>query len=191
MLSRAFDTPSRRARIQRRSALTAALVVAALGASTLPSLAAPGAGPAADGAVTSAWGPGGPKAEIPPVKVGSNKPVGNEDEAAPPAQKAAWLEAEEERAATGTPPAPAGRKAARGVAAAAASYVPEGQGSVPWHQISDFRITDSLVARVNYSTGNLMLAGTDFEIAGVGQIWRRRRTPRGSPRSLAMTPHAA
>ncbi|MGW3331091.1 RHS repeat-associated core domain-containing protein [Streptomyces rubiginosohelvolus] len=175
MVSRAFGTPSRRARIQRRSALTAALVVAALGASALPSLAAPGAGPAADGAATSAWGPGGPKAEVPPVKVGSNKPVGNEAEAAPSARKAAWLAAEEERAATGTPPAPAGRKAARG-AASAASYVPEGQGSVPWHQISDFRITDSLVARVNYSTGNLMLAGTDFEIAGVGQKLRLART---------------
>ncbi|MFJ5869518.1 RHS repeat-associated core domain-containing protein [Streptomyces parvus] len=175
MVSRAFGTPSRRARIQRRSALTAALVVAALGASALPSLAAPGVGPAADGGATSAWGPGGPKAEIPPVKVGSNKPVGNEAEAAPSAEKAAWLEAEEERATTGAPPAPAVRKAARGVAAAA-SYVPEGQGSVPWHQISDFRITDALVARVNYSTGNLMLADTDFEIAGVGQKLRLART---------------
>ncbi|MFH9697427.1 RHS repeat-associated core domain-containing protein [Streptomyces globisporus] len=161
--------------MQRRSALTAALVVAALGASALPSLAAPGAGPAADGAATSAWGPGGPKAEVPPVKVGSNRPVGNKAEAAPSVQKAAWLEAEEERAATGTPPAPAARKAARG-AAAVSAFVPEGQGSVPWHQISDFRVTDSLVARVNYSTGNLMLAGTDFEIAGVGQKLRLART---------------
>ncbi|MFJ3969188.1 RHS repeat-associated core domain-containing protein [Streptomyces parvus] len=112
---------------------------------------------------------------MPSVKVGSNKPVGNEAQASPSAEKAAWLEAEEERAATGRPPAPAVRKAGRGVAAAA-SYVPEGQGSVPWHQISDFRITDALVARVNYSTGNLMLAGTDFEIAGVGQKLRLART---------------
>ncbi|WP_435842299.1 DUF6531 domain-containing protein, partial [Streptomyces globisporus] len=88
----------------------------------------------------------------------------------------AWLEAEEGRAATGTPPAPAARAAARGAAAAAASYVPEGQGSVPWHQISDFRVTDSLVARVNHSTGNLMLAGTDFDIAGVGQKLGLART---------------
>ncbi|MFJ3936822.1 RHS repeat-associated core domain-containing protein [Streptomyces parvus] len=112
---------------------------------------------------------------MPSVKVGSNKPVGNEAQASPSAEKAAWLEAEEERAATGRPPAPGVRKAGRGVAAAA-SYVPEGQGSVPWHQISDFRITDALVARVNYSTGNLMLAGTDFEIAGVGQKLRLART---------------
>ncbi|MEU2908147.1 DUF6531 domain-containing protein, partial [Streptomyces globisporus] len=86
------------------------------------------------------------------------------------------MEAEEGRAATGTPPAPAARAAARGAAAAAASYVPEGQGSVPWHQISDFRVTDSLVARVNHSTGNLMLAGTDFDIAGVGQKLGLART---------------
>lgn len=150
-------------------------MVAALGASALPALAAPGEDPAAPVPV-SAWGPGGPKAEIPPVKVGSNKPAGNEAEAAPSQEKAAWLEAERKRAGTGTPPAPAG-KAARGAEAAAPSaYVPEGQGSVPWHQISDFRITDSLVARVNYSTGNLMLAGTDFEIAGVGQKLRLART---------------
>ncbi|MEV1049233.1 RHS repeat-associated core domain-containing protein [Streptomyces sp. NPDC049916] len=113
---------------------------------------------------------------MPPVRVGSNKPAGSEAQAAPSAQKAAWLEAEEERAATGTPPAPAARKASRQGAAAEASYVPEGQGAVPWHQISDFRITDSLVARVNHSNGNLMLAGTDFEVAGVGQKLRLART---------------
>ncbi len=55
-------------------------------------------------------------------------------------------------------------------------YVPEGQGAVPWHQMSDFRITDSLVARINLSTGNLMLAGTDFQVAGVGKTLRLART---------------
>ncbi|MGW0548099.1 RHS repeat-associated core domain-containing protein [Streptomyces altiplanensis] len=55
-------------------------------------------------------------------------------------------------------------------------YRPEGQGAVPWHQISDFRITDSLVARINLSNGNLMLAATDFEVAGVGQKLRLART---------------
>ncbi|MFJ9621959.1 RHS repeat-associated core domain-containing protein [Streptomyces sp. NPDC101181] len=176
MVLRASGTPFRRARIHRRNALTAALVVAALGASALPALAAPGEDPATAPAPVSAWGPGGPKAEIPPVRVGSNKPAGNDAQAAPSAQKAAWLEAEEKRAATGTPPVPAARKASRHGAAAEASYVPEGQGAVPWHQISDFRITDSLVARVNHSNGNLMLAGTDFEIAGVGQKLRLART---------------
>ncbi|MFE3371953.1 RHS repeat-associated core domain-containing protein [Streptomyces sp. NPDC059173] len=111
------------------------------------------------------------------MKVGSNKPAGNEAEAAPSAEKSAWLEAEKERAATGTPPAPAVRNGARGaVAVASSSFVPEGQGSVPWHQISDVRVTDSLVARVNHSNGNLMLAGTDFEVAGVGQKLRLSRT---------------
>ncbi|MCI3928099.1 hypothetical protein [Streptomyces sp. AN091965] len=44
-------------------------------------------------------------------------------------------------------------------------YVPEGQGAVPWHELSDFRVTDSLVARVDLSNGNLMLAATDFHVA--------------------------
>ncbi|MFD3973927.1 RHS repeat-associated core domain-containing protein [Streptomyces cyaneofuscatus] len=170
--------PFRRARIQRRSALTAALVVAALGASTLPAFAAPADDPA-PGDTTSAasvWGPSGPKAEIPPVKVGSNKPEASAAEAAPSEEKAAWLEEEKDRAGTGTPPAPARQGARSSVAAEASAYVPEGQGSVPWHQISDFRVTDSLVARVNHSNGNLMLAGTDFDVAGVGQKLRLART---------------
>ncbi|GAA2339643.1 hypothetical protein GCM10010431_73910 [Streptomyces kunmingensis] len=40
---------------------------------------------------------------------------------------------------------------------------------MPWHRISDFAITDALTARIDFSTGNLMLAATDFSIAGVGQ----------------------
>ncbi|MGW6287304.1 RHS repeat-associated core domain-containing protein [Streptomyces sp. NPDC055107] len=168
--------PFRRARTSRRSALTAALAVAALGATALPALAVPADAPSADGTAASAWGPGGRKAEAPPVKVGSNKPAGNLAEATSTPEKTAWLEAEKGRAGTGTPPAPP-REAGRGAAAASLSaYVPEGQGSVPWHQISDFRVTDSLVARVNHSTGNLMLAGTDFEVAGVGQKLRLART---------------
>ncbi len=55
-------------------------------------------------------------------------------------------------------------------------YVPRDQGDVPWHRISNFRITDSLVGRVSYSTGNLMLAATDFEVSGVGQSLRLTRT---------------
>ncbi|MFI6063596.1 DUF6531 domain-containing protein, partial [Streptomyces sp. NPDC051286] len=38
------------------------------------------------------------------------------------------------------------------------------------------RVTDSLVARINYSTGNLMLAGTDLQIAGVGKSLQLTRT---------------
>ncbi|MGW9306246.1 RHS repeat-associated core domain-containing protein [Streptomyces cyaneofuscatus] len=154
-------------------------MVAALGASALPALATPTDEPVSGAtSATSVWGPGGPKAGIPPVQVGSNKPVASAAEAAPSEEKAAWLEAEEERATTGAPSrAPDVRNAARGsVAPASSAFVPEGQGSVPWHQISDFRVTDSLVARVNHSNGNLMLAGTDFEVAGVGQKLRLART---------------
>ncbi|WP_308376444.1 DUF6531 domain-containing protein [Streptomyces sp. ISL-99] len=45
-----------------------------------------------------------------------------------------------------------------------------------WHQMSNFRITDSLVARVDYSNGNLMLAGTDCDVAGVAQKLQLSRT---------------
>lgn len=61
------------------------------------------------------------------------------------------------------------------------SFVPEGQGEVPWHQIHDFRITDALVGRIDYSTGNLMLAATDFDIAGVGQKLQLTRTYNSLP----------
>ncbi|MGW9304215.1 hypothetical protein ACWHA3_25810 [Streptomyces cyaneofuscatus] len=89
-------------------------MVAALGASALPALAAPGEDPAPAPAPVSVWGPGGPKAEIPPVKVGSNKPVANAAEAAPSDEKAAWLEEEKDRAETGASPAPARHRPQRG-----------------------------------------------------------------------------
>lgn len=87
------------------------------------------------------------------------------------AEVAACRAAQKERAATDTRAGAAARSSA-----AVLTYVPEGQGVVPWHQISDFRITDSLVVRVNYSNGNLMLAATDFDVAGVGQPLRLART---------------
>ncbi|MCX4414940.1 DUF6531 domain-containing protein [[Kitasatospora] papulosa] len=157
--------PFRRARIHPGTALTAALVVVALGTSALPALAAPTAD---DPSAVSVWGPGGTKAQMPEVKVGSNSPVPAEAEAPVPDEVAAWRAAQKNRAR-------AGAGAARS-SASVLMYVPEGQGSVPWHQISDFRVTDSLVARVNYSNGNLMLAATDFDVAGVGQKLRLART---------------
>ncbi|MGR8008505.1 RHS repeat-associated core domain-containing protein [Streptomyces hypolithicus] len=111
---------------------------------------------------------------MPEVKVGSNKPVPAEAQEPASEEVAAWREAQKERARTPVPEK-AGTAAARS-SVAPLTYVPEGQGAVPWHQISDFRITDSLVARVNYSNGNLMLAATDFDIAGVGQTLRLART---------------
>ncbi|MFG2677347.1 RHS repeat-associated core domain-containing protein [Streptomyces sp. NPDC048445] len=108
---------------------------------------------------------------MPEVKVGSNTPVAAEAEAPVSAEVAAWRAAQKERTEAGT-----GAGAAARSSVAVRTYVPEGQGAVPWHQISDFRITDSLVARVNYSNGNLMLAATDFDVAGVGQKLRLART---------------
>ncbi|MEU0127683.1 RHS repeat-associated core domain-containing protein [Streptomyces sp. NPDC006289] len=107
---------------------------------------------------------------MPEVKVGSNSPVPAEAEAPVSAEVAAWRAAQKDRARAGD-----GAGAARS-SASVSMYVPEGQGAVPWHQISDFRITDSLVARVNFSNGNLMLAATDFDVAGVGQKLRLART---------------
>ncbi|MFF8869101.1 DUF6531 domain-containing protein [Streptomyces massasporeus] len=69
-------------------------------------------------------------------------------------------------------------------AAEATLFVPEGQGEVPWHRIIDTRLNDALVARVNVSDGNLMLAATDFDIAGVGQKLQLARTY-NSPAFLA------
>jgi YD repeat-containing protein len=65
-----------------------------------------------------------------------------------------------------------------GVAANASvtSLVPEGQGDVPWHRYTRFAITDALTAKIDYSTGNLMLTATDFDIAGVGQRLMLART---------------
>ncbi|WP_455569845.1 RHS repeat-associated core domain-containing protein [Streptomyces roseus] len=162
--------------------MTAALVVLALGSSALPAFAVPVAEPAP---ASSAWGKKADALDVPPVKVGENKPVANVPEAQPSGDRAGWREAQKRRShATRGPSRPAEAaqmqmSAPSGAAASQAAplvFVPEGQGAVPWHQISDFRITDALVARVDYSTGNLMLAATDFEVAGVGQKLRLART---------------
>ncbi|MER5887163.1 RHS repeat-associated core domain-containing protein, partial [Streptomyces sp. NPDC001941] len=139
----------------------------AVTATTLPAVAAdPG-----DPGPTSVWGKDDAPLASPPVLVGSTKPVPNQPEAAPSAAEAAWEAAQRERAETGEAPAPPA-----GARLAPLVYVPEGQGDVPWHQKSSFRVSDSLVAVVNHSNGNLMLAGTDFQVAGVGQNLTLSRT---------------
>ncbi|GAB3108741.1 RHS repeat-associated core domain-containing protein [Streptomyces calidiresistens] len=55
-------------------------------------------------------------------------------------------------------------------------WVSEGQGEVPWHEYAEERLTDALVMRVNLSNGNLMLAATDYDIAGVGRNLQLTRT---------------
>ncbi|MEU6765483.1 RHS repeat-associated core domain-containing protein [Streptomyces sp. NPDC046853] len=123
---------------------------------------------AADGP-GSAWGKDAPAFTMPPVKVGPNKPAAPQAEAKPSEEIAAWR-AEQKKRAQG------GEDAGRAARAAPSDYVPEGQGDVPWHKISNFAITDALTARVDYSTGNLMLTATDFQIAGVGQSLSLSRT---------------
>ncbi|MFD0420522.1 RHS repeat-associated core domain-containing protein [Streptomyces parvus] len=106
---------------------------------------------------------------MPAVKVGRTEaPDGAREKISD--QVAEWRAAQKARARATT-----ARPSAKAVAPLAA-YVPKGQGQVPWHQVSDVRVTDSLVARVNYSTGNLMLAATDFNVAGVGKTLQLSRT---------------
>ncbi|MEU8470574.1 RHS repeat-associated core domain-containing protein [Streptomyces sp. NPDC029006] len=148
------------------------VTAAALAAAVLPATGAT----AADGKPVSVWGKGSPDFAMPPVKVGANRPVKSK-----PSKDRTdegylrWLR--EQRAhAKG----PASGKAAKsaGVAADASvlNLVPEGQGDVPWHRYTSFAITDALTAKIDYSTGNLMLTATDFDIAGVGQGLRLART---------------
>ncbi|MDL5206043.1 RHS repeat-associated core domain-containing protein [Streptomyces sp. ALI-76-A] len=107
---------------------------------------------------------------MPPVRVGVTRPPRSLPSSAPDAGERAWQQREERRL-RGQEPAPS-----RSGDAEIERYVPQGQGAVPWHQISDFRVTDALVGRIDYSTGNFMLAATDFDIAGVGQSLQLTRT---------------
>ena len=101
----------------------------------------------------------------PATPAGVTRPPSSKAGAEPSAEVAAWRAAQKAR--TGD---------AAAAVAAELPYVPEGQGRIPWHRIPNPRSTDSLVARVNYSNGNLMLAATDFDIAGVGQNLQLTRT---------------
>ncbi|OQQ13671.1 Wall-associated protein [Streptomyces sp. M41(2017)] len=111
---------------------------------------------------------------MPEVKVGSTKPVATRPERQPSKGLAAWRKAQKEHATKPTRSGTAPLAAAQD--AGILSMVPEGQGDVPWHRITDFAITDALTARIDYSTGNLMLTGTDFDVAGVGQRLTLART---------------
>ncbi|MFJ6000468.1 RHS repeat-associated core domain-containing protein [Streptomyces sp. NPDC092370] len=111
------------------------------------------------------------KVEAPTTPAGSVKAPESQAEAEPSAEVAAWRAAQRARTAGGK----AGAERAA-TAAEATPYTPEGQGGVPWHRIIDTRLNDALVARVNVSNGNLMLAATDFDIAGVGQKLQLART---------------
>jgi hypothetical protein len=113
------------------------------------------------------------KVEAPVTPAGSTKASESKAESGISAEVAAWRAAQKARV-TGQDDSASG---SQGTAAAEATgFVPEGQGDVPWHQVIDTRLNDALVARVNVSNGNLMLAGTDFDIAGVGQKLQLTRT---------------
>ncbi|MER6469747.1 RHS repeat-associated core domain-containing protein [Streptomyces collinus] len=146
------------------------VTAAALAAAVLPAATAT----AADGKPVSAWGKNSPHFTMPPVKVGPNRPVKSKPSKSPTTY-AQWLReqrAHAKAAASGKAAKPAN------VAANASlmSLVPEGQGNVPWHRSTSFAITDTLKAKVDYSTGNLMLTATDFDVAGVGQRLQLART---------------
>ncbi|WP_353945307.1 RHS repeat-associated core domain-containing protein [Streptomyces sp. HUAS MG91] len=155
-------TRSARRRRTQKKLRSAAFGVLTTGAVTLSLLPATTSVAAADSPV-SAWGRDTHYA-VPPVKVGTTTPPQNREPQAPGGADAKLLAAFKAKAES-----PADAAAARQVAAATTTTtIPQGQGAIPWHRISDFRITDALVARVNYSTGNLMLASTSFDMAAVG-----------------------
>ncbi|MFC0057299.1 RHS repeat-associated core domain-containing protein [Streptomyces actinomycinicus] len=116
---------------------------------------------------------------MPTVKAGANRPVKSQPSTNPTDEVyLPWLR--EQRAhAKNAASAAAGKQSKPAGTAASASVlnlVPEGQGDVPWHRYTSFAITDALTARIDYSTGNLMLTATDFDIAGAGQRLRLART---------------
>ncbi|WP_436998297.1 RHS repeat-associated core domain-containing protein [Streptomyces sp. enrichment culture] len=157
-----------RARSTHRTALVSAITTAAVVIAASPGLAATPKLPEPESPWTKPT-----KVEAPATPAGKTKAPGSQAEAEPSAEVTAWRAAQKARATGGKAKSSASRPAAAEVAD---DYLPEGQGEVPWHQILDTRLNDALVARVNVSNGNLMLAATDFDIAGVGQKLQLTRT---------------
>ncbi|WP_333771697.1 RHS repeat domain-containing protein [Streptomyces sp. IBSBF 2435] len=138
--------------------VAAATTVLAVAAAGVP-LAA-GTADAAPSHATSVWGHH-QAVKAPVIPVGRNRPVAS-DTHLTAAASATARRARQAATSNGT------------VSPLVAP--PSGQGQVPWHQYSDMRVTDSLVARVDLSSGDLMLAGTDFDIAGAGDRLQLTRT---------------
>ncbi|WP_385645524.1 RHS repeat-associated core domain-containing protein [Streptomyces sp. SudanB91_2054] len=161
-----------RARRTHRTALVSAITAAAVVIAAAPGLAATPKPELPE--PESPWTKP-TKVEAPATPAGTVKAPTSEAEAKPSAEVAAWRTAQKARA-SGEERAKTSASRSAAADAAAAGYLPEGQGEVPWHQILDTRLNDALVARVNVSNGNLMLAATDFDIAGVGQKLQLTRT---------------
>ncbi|MFF2189911.1 RHS repeat-associated core domain-containing protein [Streptomyces sp. NPDC058155] len=120
---------------------------------------------------TSPWTRPG-EVTAPAVQTGPTKAPASQPAAEPSQERSAWHAAQEKARALPD----RGASAVQAARSVMESEVPEGQGRMPWHQLSDTRLSDSLVARVSLSNGNLMLAGTDFDVAGVGQNLQLSRT---------------
>ncbi|MGA5017401.1 RHS repeat-associated core domain-containing protein [Streptomyces griseoincarnatus] len=157
-----------RARRTHRTALVSAITTAAVVIAAAPGLSATPKLPEPESPWTKPT-----KVEVPTTPAGKTKAPGSQAEAEPSAEVTAWRAVQKARAIGGKAKSSASRSAA---AEATDEYLPEGQGEVSWHQILDTRLNDALVARVNVSNGNLMLAATDFDIAGVGQKLQLTRT---------------
>ncbi|MCS0637538.1 DUF6531 domain-containing protein [Streptomyces sp. LP05-1] len=164
-LPRAGTRRSHSGRHRAARSFTAVFAALALGAATAPALAAPSPSPAGG----SHWGDHG-RSAMPPVLDGTTRPPRTVPSTAPTAAERAWWQRESERLRD------AGRRSAPRPLAPTAGFVPRGQGDVPWHRVFGFRMTDALTGRIDYSTGNLMLATTDFDVAGVGQKLQLNRT---------------
>ncbi|AXI86426.1 Wall-associated protein [Streptomyces sp. ETH9427] len=173
MHPRVAHTSFRRARRTHRTALVSAITTAAVVIAAAPGWAATAKPQLPE--PESPWTKP-TKVEAPATPAGPTRAPGPQAEAEPSAEVAAWRAAQKART-TGAEPGkgPTSRSTAA-ADVAASDYLPEGQGEVPWHQIIDTRLNDALVARVNVSNGNLMLAATDFDIAGVGQKLQLTRT---------------
>jgi RHS repeat-associated protein len=152
MVLRASGTAVRRARIRARYGLTAAVTVLALGAAVVPAAGVASAAPAR--ASHSAWGAGARRLHAVPVAVGRNRP--------PVSQPASARVRRLDAAVASSSSASSSSSSGSG------SVPPSGQGQTPWHRYADTRLDDALVARVDLSSGDLLLAGTAFDIAGVG-----------------------
>lgn len=168
MHSRAGSTSLWRARRTHRTALLSAVTTAALVVSAAPGLAA---APKPELPEPESPWTRPTKVQAPATPAGSVKAPQSQAEAEPSPEVAAWRAAQQTRTAGGKTGAQRAEASAE-----ATPFVPEGQGEVPWHRILDTRLNDALVARVNLSNGNLMLAATDFDIAGVGQKLQLTRT---------------
>ncbi|WP_328314904.1 DUF6531 domain-containing protein [Streptomyces sp. NBC_00442] len=131
--------------------------MAALAGTALPSLASP----AAPHAAGSAWGK---KTDIavPPLAGGTNTAPASKRATPQDAARKAWHTRQRAR-----PSSPATSTQAKARAQLSAGTPPQGQGDVPWHQFHDLRLSKSVAVKVDYSTGNLLVAATDFDIAGV------------------------